>query len=275
MSKKGIISLLGCGWLGFPLAKSLISRDFTVMATTTTKSKLEVFRAVGIDPFLVQFSSAVQIPDVKKIFTAETLVITIPPGRKDPNGFGNYKRMIQIVCDELSCSKVKKLILISSTSVYPDNNELVDEYSKIFPSTESGQLMANTERVLANQNVDMISLRLAGLIGPGRFPGRFFAGKTKISNGLAPVNLIHLDDAIGILHRLIEDENVTGIFNGCAPDHPTKKEFYSLATELEGLEKPGFLSEKTSWKIVSSSRLRSELNYRFEYPSLMDWLHSM
>src|SRR6478672_8127433 len=101
MVNKGIISLLGCGWLGFPLAKSLISRKFEVMATTTSASKLEVLNLEGIDPYLVQFSHAVQIPDLKKFFNAEILIITIPPGRKDPNGFENYQQMIQFVCEEL------------------------------------------------------------------------------------------------------------------------------------------------------------------------------
>ncbi len=132
--------------------------------------------------------------------------------------------------------------------------------------------MADTELLFANQNVNMVSLRLAGLIGPGRMPGKFFAGKTQVPNGHAPVNLIHLNDAIGVIHRLVEDENASGVFNGCAPVHPTKKEFYSLAAQLEGLEKPGFLPEKTSWKVISSARL---LDYQFEYPSPMAWLRSL
>lgn len=273
MDNKGVISLLGCGWLGFPLAKSLISKGFTVMASTTTYSKLEVFKKAGIDPYLVQFSDSVQIPDLKKFFNAEILIITIPPGRRDPKGFDTYRRMVKFVFNQLPHSKISKLILISSTSVYSDSNDIVDELTKTNPETESGQLMADTESYLGKQNVNLISLRLAGLIGPGRMPGKFFAGKTQIPNGLAPVNLIHQNDAIGILHCLIKDGNASGIFNGCAPTHPTREEFYTLAAELEGLAKPDFVSEKTAWKTVSSVRMANHLNYQFEIPSLMDWLH--
>jgi len=273
MDSKGVISLLGCGWLGFPLAKSLISRGFTVKATTTTFSKLKKFENAGIDPYLVQFSDAVQVPDLKKFFDAEILIITIPPGRRDPNGFDNYRRMIRFVGSEIPNSKVSKLILISSTSVYSDRDANVNEESSVSPDTESGQLMAETESYLGKQNINLIILRLAGLIGPGRMPGKFFAGKTQIPNGFAPVNLIHLDDAIGILHCLIGDVLASGVFNGCAPSHPTKEEFYTRAAEVEDLMKPDFVLEKTGGKTVSSIRLGADLNYHFEIPYLMDWLH--
>lgn len=272
---KGVISLLGCGWLGLPLAKSLISQGYIVKASTTTSVKLEVFKNEGIDPYLVHFSDVESIPDLKKFFDAETLIITIPPGRRNPTGYDNYRKMVDYLRMHLPDSQVSKLILISSTSVYPESNVIVDEFSDIFPGTESGQLMADSEIQLSELNVNFISLRLAGLIGPGRMPGRFFAGKSQVPNGLAPVNLIHLNDVLGIVNRLVKEQNATGIYNGCAPSHPGRKEFYSLAAEIEGLEKPHFISEKTAWKIVSSSRLTEELNYQFEIPSLLDWLHSL
>lgn len=277
MSKtnNGVISILGCGWVGYPLAKSLISQGFTVRASTTTPSKFGLLQNGGIDPYLVHFSDAVSIPDLKKFFNADILIITIPPGRRNPSGFDNYKRMIQYVCSQIHHSEVSKLILISSTSVYPDSKEVVDEFSMVFPDTESGRLMADTETLLNKLDVNVISLRLAGLIGPERMPGKFFAGKSEIPNGLSPVNLIHLNDVIGIINCLVKDRNAAGIYNGCAPSHPRKEEFYTLAAELEGLEKPDFILEKTGGKIISSSRLTEELNYHFEIPSLMDWLYSL
>lgn len=274
MGTKGVISILGCGWLGFPLAKSLISSKFDVKGTTTTFLKLEVLNQWGIDPYLVQFSGEETIPDIKNFFNSDILIIAVPPGRRDPNGFVNYQQMIQFVCKELRGSNISKLILISSTSVYPDNNELIDEYSKISPASASGQLMADTERIIEQQNLKVVILRLAGLIGPGRMPGKFFSGKTQVANGLAPVNLIHLNDVIGIIHCLIENEDATGIFNGCAPVHPAKQDFYTLAAEREGLVKPTFLQEKDSWKIITSARVSKELKYQFEHPSPSDWISS-
>jgi len=144
LTNKGVISLLGCGWLGYPLAKSLISQGFIVRGTTTTPAKLELLQSEGIDSYLVHFTNAVSIPDLKKFFKAEILIITIPPDRRNPNGYDNYKRMIQYVCSQIQHSEISKLILISSTSVYPDSKEVVDELSMVLPDTESGRLMADT-----------------------------------------------------------------------------------------------------------------------------------
>jgi nucleoside-diphosphate-sugar epimerase len=272
---KGIISVLGCGWVGLPLTKSLVSQGYTVKASTTTKAKLEVLKNERIDPYLVHFSRAKSIPDLKKFFNSEILIITIPPGRRNSDGLENYRMMVRYICTHLPHSDVSKIILISSTSVYPETNNIVDELSTILPNTESGQLMVDTEIQLSKLNIQFISLRLAGLIGPGRMPGRFFAGKCQVPNGLAPVNLIHLNDVLGIITCLVNDQNASGIYNGCAPSHPGKDEFYSLAAEIEGFEQPDFISEKKAWKIVSCSRLTKEFKYHFEIPSLMDWLHSL
>lgn len=275
MAVKRIISLLGCGWLGFPLAKSLISKGFRIKASTTSVLKLEVLEQEGIDPYLVQYSSELPLPDLTGLLEADILIITIPPARRDPNGFANYQKMIESVCMHLEHSQLSKVILCSSTSVYADSNQVLDEFSPIFPETESGSLMAEAEGHLLHQKIPVVCLRLAGLIGPDRMPGKFFAGKSFIPNGLSPVNLIHLNDVIGIIENVIRKGETKGIFNCCAPSHPTRKEFYTLAAERESLKKPDFVAEKKSWKIVTSARLKSELDYDFKFPSLIDWVRSV
>ena len=48
------IGVLGCGWLGFPLAKRFISMDFRVSGTTTTKANLDILGNEGIVPYYVE-----------------------------------------------------------------------------------------------------------------------------------------------------------------------------------------------------------------------------
>lgn len=47
------ISILGCGWLGLPLAEALISNDFSVKGSTTSSSKLGDLENLGVLPFLI------------------------------------------------------------------------------------------------------------------------------------------------------------------------------------------------------------------------------
>ncbi|MCQ5003221.1 SDR family NAD(P)-dependent oxidoreductase, partial [Escherichia coli] len=67
------------------------------------------------------------------------------------------------------------------------------------PVTTSGRVLEELEDWLHNfpgTSVDI--LRLAGVVGAGRHPGRFFAGKTA-PDGDHVVNLVHLDDVIGAI----------------------------------------------------------------------------
>lgn len=274
MNEKSVISLLGCGWLGFPLAINLLSEGYRVKASTTTREKLKALDIAGIDPYLVQFSSSAPAPDLKKLLDAKTLIINIPPGRNNPDGLGNYRQMVRSVCGAIPDSDISRIILISSTSVYSDSNTTMTEKSDIAPDTDSGRLMAETEAVFANLPVKVIILRLAGLIGPQRMPGRFFAGKTEIPNGWAPVNLIHRNDVVRMIQQLIENKNASGIYNGCAPSHPSRSEFYTLAAEIENMEPPHFIPEKKHWKIIESMRVENELGFEFEFPSLMQFLQN-
>ena len=93
---------------------------------------------------------------------------------------------------------------ISSTSVYGDVCGMVDEDTLPSPETLSGEILVLAEKLFTSSNSFQTTvIRFGGLVGPGRDPGRFFAGKENISNGLAPVNLIHLDDCIGIGKEII------------------------------------------------------------------------
>ena len=75
------ISILGCGWLGLPLAKSLLLKGYEVKGSTTSESKLEVLKNAGISPFQIQLEEHQIIGKIED-FLKETdvLIIDIPPG---------------------------------------------------------------------------------------------------------------------------------------------------------------------------------------------------
>lgn len=275
MKDKLRISLLGCGWLGYPLALNLIAKGFHVKGSTTSPEKLPMFKSAGIEPYLVQFDSSNPEPDLSEFLKADILIISIPPGRRSVDGLANYRKMAQLLRKHLEASQISKLIFISSTSVYAESNSVLNEFSEIAPETESGLVLAETEALFSELNIQVILLRLSGLIGPNRMPGRFFAGQKNVANGLAPVNMIHLDDAIALINCLIESEGAQGVYLGCSPSHPTKIEFYTLAAKAEHLSPPNFIPEKIKWKIISSEYTIQELNFKYKYHSLLDWLQNI
>lgn len=272
MKNKKVISLLGCGWLGFPLALDLISRGFIVKGSTTSPEKIPVLKASGIDPILVQFDQSQPEPDLTELLDGDILIVSVPPGRRNVDGPDNYKRMGETLFAQIPGSSISKLIFISSTSVYSDSNSVLSESSEISPQTPSGKVIAEIEKSLLALPIQVIVLRLSGLFGPGRSPGRFFSGRTNIPNGLAPVNMIHQDEVISLINKLIDSEAAKGIYIGATPSHPTKAEFYTLAARIDKLPEPNFISEKLNWKIVESERVEKELGFSYKFPNLIERL---
>ncbi|WP_133248550.1 SDR family oxidoreductase [Pedobacter yonginense] len=255
------IAILGCGWFGLALAKKLIELNYSVKGSTTSPEKLELLSEAKIAPYLINFTADEVIAD-DAFFKADVLFICIPPKRNSPT-LKDYPDKINAIVK--ASNNIKNIVLISSTSVYADNNEAVNEERETHPDTDSGRMVLEGERVLKDLALDKYTvIRFAGLIGPERNPGRFFAGKSNIPNGLAPVNLIHQTDAVGIACEILAKKAFGRTYNACSPQHPTKQDFYTHAAQTSGLVLPQFIAEKHSWKIVESVHVSKYLNYQFK-----------
>ena len=57
--QKETITILGCGWLGLPLAKALVKAGYSVKGSTTREENLETLREAGLEPFLVELDPEV------------------------------------------------------------------------------------------------------------------------------------------------------------------------------------------------------------------------
>lgn len=262
---------MGCGWFGISLAKAFINNGLIVKGSTTSADKLQSLANAQIEPFLINF-----LPDNDSydphFFECDILWICIPPKIRAGKG-GDYSDKIRRIISLIISYKIKQVIFISSTGVYGDVNADVNELSETKPDNESGKAMLLAEELLKQQtDFTTTIIRFAGLIGPGRDPGRFFAGKKAIPNGKAPVNLIHLTDCIGISQGIMNNEAFGYTYNACSPSHPEKADFYTKAAKRSGLELPEFIDELKSWKTVSGSNVNRLLNYEYQIADLMSWL---
>lgn len=76
--KKEIISILGCGWYGLPLAKALLVAGYVVKGSTTSKHKILQLEEQGIDPYLINLGDHKDGLDID-FFQCDVLIICIPP----------------------------------------------------------------------------------------------------------------------------------------------------------------------------------------------------
>jgi len=257
------ISILGCGWLGLPLAIRLIANGWLVKGSTTTEAKLQLLSLSKIDPYLVQLNNDLTVSAA--FFNSGILLINVPPSLRTQTAEA-YLAQMQGLLKQVETSPVKRVIFISSTSVYPDTNaEITDTGIVDFQSA-----LYQSEQIF-NQSTTFKTtiIRFAGLIGPGRNPSRFFAGKTDIPNGNAPVNLIHLDDCISIIENVLNHQRFVGTYHAAAPTHPSRTEFYTLSAQAASLPLPAFNDELKEWKIIDPEKLEHDLDYEFIHPDLL------
>jgi nucleoside-diphosphate-sugar epimerase len=266
------ISVMGCGWLGLPLAEGLVKSGYQVNGSTTSESKLAILRQAGINPFLIDLADAsLDTSALANFLRADVLVLNIPPKLRADGG-ESYMRQMQLFLKALRSSSVSRVLFISSTSVYMDLNRVVTEEDTAFTDEQDpNNVLLQAERLFQN-NEDWVCtiVRFGGLVGGDRQPGRFMAGKHNLPNGDAPVNLIHLDDCVNILHRIIEQEMWGKVYNACADEHPSRRDFYAAAAQALGLEAPAFVNmEETHFKRISNQKLKDELAYVFTHPNPM------
>lgn len=251
------INILGCGWLGKELGRTLVESGFLVMGSTTRTEKIAELKSAGITPVVFNVCELPESTGANKFFDCDVLVISLPHGVRRDDGKG-YIDQIGCVLDAVKRGNVKHMLLISTTSVYPNLNRVVKE-----EDADPGNPIVKAERMVLGSALPSTILRFAGLYGPGRHPGKFLANKSNVSGGNAPVNLIHLDDCIQIIKRIITGDLWNEVLNACADGHPTRKQFYTNAALSIGLEPPTFSDEIQDYKIVSNERLKRVLRYEF------------
>ncbi|WP_299016612.1 NAD(P)-binding domain-containing protein [uncultured Polaribacter sp.] len=250
------ISILGCGWLGKPLAVSFLENGFSVKGSTTSVEKIKVLEDLNIEGHLVNITEE---KGCDAFLEADILIIAITSKAIDA-----FKNLVA----QIEKSTIKKVIFISSTSVYPRINKVMNEEDAL---VENSPLVIIENLFRENTFFESTIIRFAGLFGGDRHPGNWFKNGRKIPQPKGFVNMIHREDCMGIIHEVIKQNCWNTIFNACANHHPTRKDFYLNARASKGLEIPIFEeNEVYEWKIISVKKVQEVLGYTFKHDNLLE-----
>lgn len=260
--------IIGCGWLGLPLAKHLATKGWRVRGTTTTEAKKPDLQQAGIESFIFKIT--------EDGFAGEYfldnwprdafILINIPPSRQRKEGQSYLTQMQQLRQLLLDWTPNPKVIFVSSTSVYnTDTNPLN------VPLTEQADVATDTETHKAEQVfADLphtIILRMSGLAGYNRVIGRYFAGKQNIADGQAKVNLVHRDDAVAIIEQIVIQNPASGIYNVTAPCHPSRRSLFLADAAKHRFDPPSFSKQDNRFrKLIDGSKITEQIDYHFLYP---------
>jgi len=204
-----------------------------------------VMKSIGIIPYLIKLTE--EEPQWIDFLKTDILVITIPIKEIKP-----FEYLIKTLASTV------KIIYTSSTAVYLPSTEPINEKDAL----DTQHPLLGIEQVIRNSENPSTIIRLAGLFDQRRHPGRWFANKV-LTHPNGPVNLIHLDDCLGIIKKIITHQVWTEIFNACANEHPSRKDFYSRASRALGSPPPQINEQETSIKIIDNRWVKKKLNFSF------------
>ncbi len=136
-------------------------------------------------------------------------------------------RAVRALCERLE-ERPRVLVSASAVGFYgdrPDGGE-VDETAPPRPGQFQSDLCAAWERearTLRPLGLRVVRVRFGGVLGRGgglygplALAARLGLG-ARLGGGLQPMPWIHLDDAVAVLRRAIEDESLEGAVNAVAP----------------------------------------------------------
>jgi len=261
------VSILGCGWLGEPLALFLKEAGFSVRGSVRNPEKFPSLIKNGIEPYLIDIAPEVKGENTEQFFSSDVLFINFPPERREDIET-YHEEQIRNLIEAIPNPEDKMVIFASSTSVYPNTNEIVREQDSLYPDKPSGKALMRVEKFLMDHpEIDTTVIRFSGLIGYDRAPIKSIRRKKLVLNPDCPLNLIHRDDCIRIVHRIIALDVRNTILNATCDKHPTRREYYSGEALKYGIEPPIFKTETApEYKIVSNQKLKKTLGYELIHP---------
>ena len=239
---KGLI--IGKGWLGNRLENYLKSN----YQLTTTKRISDAENCISID-----FDEN-QKP-LHNIYSFNFIVITIPFGKRNTikeleNRFSNLIHFLNDFSGQI--------ILISSTGIYPDSDNLIEENSYL--DKDLNKPYITIENLVKSHYPQLTILRLGGIMGDDRYLSKYLKLDREDLNEV--VNHIHFQDILEVIRTCIEKDVRGKIINVVAPQHPTKKQVLEFQINNNLIN-----SDKEKGKSISSEKLINELNYHFIHPN--------
>ncbi|GAB5398507.1 MAG: epimerase [Aureisphaera sp.] len=259
------IAIAGMGWLGWPLAHQLKTFGYTIRGSVSSQDKADQLVKNGWDVFAIMISEdGVSGPVEEFLNGVQDMIIMIPPGLRRNSG-ADYVLKMSHFLSEIEHSSVENIIFVSSTSVYGDAQGTVTEKDPPKPDTEAGRQLLQVEQLFFTSRFNTSIVRFGGLFGGSRQPARYLAGRENLSNGRAPVNLIHRDDCIKLLMTIIKRQAFGHIFNAVHPSHPSKSSYYIQKAKDLGLEPPTYAPDlaEEQFKQVDSIHLKALLDFHF------------
>ncbi|HBR99209.1 MAG TPA: hypothetical protein DD979_17800 [Gammaproteobacteria bacterium] len=259
------VAIVGCGQIGLPLGQRLVADGYRVRGSTTRESRLPLLDAAGIDGQLVHLDTMAS-DALDDFVRAEVVVITVPPNgqREAPDA---YLQQLARCAESVARVGVQKVMFTSSTDVYPKTGDWVSESdAAVIAPRFSRTPLLTLERVLSEHaDFKTTVLRFAGIFGPDYQTAQYVSGR-EFPGPDDPVNMVHQEDCVAVMQRLIARDVWGETFNVVADEHPSRAAFFECVCDAAALPHARFVEGESEYRIVSNRHVKETLDYHFQYP---------
>ncbi len=264
------VLLLGCGFVGKSLAQNLQQQGHAVTGWVRSADSANELQALHLDAFCGDFTEDKSWDLLPKDF--DLAIHIASSGRGDAAVYEKiYQQGMQRLSEKLPQAR---LIFVSSTSVYGQTDgTLVDENSATDPRSITSQVLLKAEQIALKRGG--VVVRPSGIYGPQRsFLFQKFMEGTAVIEGTGKrwVNQIHRDDVAGGISWIVNQPDLSGIFNLSDQRPSNHLEIYQWLALRTGKSIPPYAEEnhqrKRGWthKRISSQKLQ-KLGWRLTFPS--------
>lgn len=277
------VLIVGCGYVGFPLATELARLGHEVSGLRRSASADDALKAAGITPLQADISKPETLAKLPRRY--DWVVNCVASGG---GGVEEYRQLyLQGMRNLVEWLVVPgadspRILYTSSTGVYGQNDgSVVDESSATEPVTDTAKVLIETERYLLaagrEKSFSTIVLRASGIYGPerGYLLKQFLRGEARIEGaGGRILNMIHRDDLIRAIIAALESGRAGQIYNVTDDAPVTQLEFFQWLASKLGKSLPPIASEDSSaprkrgltHKRISNVKLRQEIGFEFNHP---------
>lgn len=272
--------LIGCGYVGTPLAKRLVELGHEVWGVRRTAQASADLEATGVHMVAADISQPGALDALTGNFDWVVNLVS-----SDKGGPPEYRKVYvegnRNLIEWARKQPLKKLVYTSSTSVYAQNDgSAVKESSPTEPTTETSQILLEAEKLVlsATPATPAVILRVSGIYGPdrGHLFKQYVKNEAKIpGQGARVVNMIHRDDLVEVIVAALKNGRTGEIYNAVDDEPVTLLHFYRWLAETLGKWMPPFVSEEEAGerkraltsKKVQNRRMKVELGVQLKYPT--------
>jgi nucleoside-diphosphate-sugar epimerase len=277
--------IVGCGFVGNELVRQHLRTNQSsgvpspVYALTRTAARASELRAAGALPIIGHWQDASTLDALPQV---DTILVSVP--HREDSGFGIESHVAGLKYLVQRLPTFRKLIYLSTTGVYGDAHDEVDELTPTQATRIGPQIAVNAENWLAAhfQAPQLAIIRLAGIYGPGRVPlvEKLRSGEALQVPQEGWLNLIHVADIAAMLLQVMQRDLAQSLYVFSDGQPVPRMDFYRALSKLCGVDEPRFAvpdpnasrSQRAGKKRVNPQRLITELNLQLQFPSYKEGL---